>query len=239
MSGILDNVFLYGYSITLLEGGWLTIQLALTSLALSVALGLLAAFAKLSNSHIARSVASAYTTVVRGIPPLVMLLLIYFGLQVGVNGLAARFEFISHISIDPFTSGSLTLGFIIGAYMAETFRGAFLSVPIGQIEAAGAFGLSPVRTFTAVSGPQMLRHALPGFGNNWLVLLKETALVSIIGLNDIVRAAELAGGATRDPLTFYVAAALFYLVLTSLSLLLLLRAQRKVNIGYTSYITRR
>jgi arginine/ornithine transport system permease protein len=116
--------------------------------------------------------------------------------------------------------------------MGETFRGAILAIPAGQLEAATAFGMRPVRIFWRITLPQMLRHALPGFGNNWLVLLKTTALVSIIGLDDMMRKASLAAGATREPFTFYLAAALIYLVLTTVSILALRWLERRANVGH-------
>lgn len=221
---------LQGYGPSILEGAVLTVEAASAGLAVSVFLGLLAALAKLSPAPALRLLAGAYTTLIRGVPDLVLMLLVFFGGQMLVNDLAARFE-LGHVDVAPFTAGVLTLGFVYGAYMAETFRGAILAVPRGQLEAARAFGMSPGLVLRRVLLPQMLRHALPGLGNNWLVLLKATALLSVIGLDDMVRKAALAAGATRQPFTFYFAVALVFLALTSVSTLLLALAERRVRRG--------
>ena len=109
---------------------------------------------------------------------------------------------IDYIDINPFIAGISTIGFIFGAYMTETFRGAILAVNRGQLEAGYAYGMSGIQVFSRILLPQMVRHALPGFGNNWLVLVKTTALVSIIGLDDMVRKAGMAAGATRNAVYF-------------------------------------
>lgn len=224
---------LQGYGWSLLEGAWLTTQLALSSLVIATVLGMLAALAKLSKGRTAFTIATVYTTVIRSIPDLVLMLLIYFGGQVMVNKLARSFGYDGYIDVDPFIAGVLTLGFIYGAYMTETFRGAILAVPFGQLEAGYAFGMRRRQVFFRILLPQMVRHALPGFGNNWLVLLKATALVSIIGLNDIVRRAAIAAGATRQPFTFYLAVALGYLVFTTVSVILLRWAEQRYSMGYS------
>jgi histidine transport system permease protein len=125
----------------------------------------------------------------------------------------------------------ITLGFIYGAYFTETFRGAFLSVPKGQLEAARAFGMRPALVFRRILFPQMMRFALPGLGNNWQVILKATALVSIIGLSDVVRAAQAAGEATFRTFYFISIAGAVYLVLTIISNGVLLLLERKYAIG--------
>ena len=131
-----------------------------------------------------------------------------------------------YIDISPFAAGVATIGFIFGAYMTETFRGAILAVDKGELEAARAFGMRASQVFVRILFPQMMRHALPGFGNNWLVLLKTTALVSIIGLDDMVRKASLAAGSTQQPFTFYMAVALIFLVFTAVSTSALKWAER-------------
>src|SRR3546814_4581862 len=119
------------------------------------------------------------------------------------------------IDVDAFTAGTITIGFIFGAYMGETFRGAFLAVPVGLLEAAYAYGMSRQQVFLRILVPQMMRHALPGLGNNWLVLLKTTALVSIIGLHDLVLVAGQASGTTRLPFIFYLFVAFLFLIFTT------------------------
>ncbi len=135
-----------------------------------------------------------------------------------------------YIDVSPFIAGVLTIGFIFGAYMAETFRGAIMAVDSGEMEAAKAYGMGPVLAFRRILLPQMIRHALPGFGNNWLVLLKTTALVSIIGLEDMVRVSALAAGSTKMPFTFYMTVALIFLFFTSVSTGLLKLVERKFSI---------
>lgn len=230
----MPDAFLYGYGPSLLIGTWVTVKLSLLSLVLAVVFGLLAALAKLSASKAANALATVYTTIIRGVPELVLMLLIYFGLQVAVNNLAPKLGIDTYIDVDPFSSGVATIGFIYGAYMAETFRGAILAVPAGQLESAYAFGMSRLQVLRRVLVPQMVRFALPGFGNNWLVLLKATALVSIIGLDDLVRKASLAAGATRDSFTFYVTAAIVYLALTTVSTVLLQGAEMRLNRPYST-----
>jgi arginine/ornithine transport system permease protein len=222
---------LHGYGFSLLEGTLLTLEVALVSLLIAVLLGMLGALAKLSSSRLARSVASVYTTIIRGVPDLVMMLLVYFGGQMLVNKLTMQVGYEGYIDIAPFLAGVITIGFIYGAYMTETFRGAILAVPLGQLEAGYAFGMNRSQGFWRILLPQMVRHALPGFGNNWLVLLKTTALVSIIGLDDMVRKASLAAGATHLPFTFHMVVALGYLAFTTVSVLLLRWAEQHYSAG--------
>ncbi len=224
-------VDLHGYGSSILQGTILTIELSLASLAIAVALGILCALAKLSDQRVFRAAAQVYTTIIRGVPELVLMLLIYFGGQVLINQVAPVFGVEAYIDINPFMAGVCTIGFIFGAYLAETFRGAILAVPAGQLEAGYAYGMSRLQVFFRILVPQMVRHAIPGFGNNWLVLMKTTALVSIIGLNDMVRTASLASGATRMPFTFYMVIAVIYLILTSVSILILNWLNKRYSAG--------
>ena len=221
---------LHGYLPAILEGLLLTLKIAAVSLAVACVLGMFGAVAKLSQSRAARLVADAYTTLIRGVPDLVLMLLTFYGGQALVNWLVQRMGG-EYVDIDPFIAGTLTVGFIFGAYLTETFRGAILAVPRGQIEAGLAYGMSPLRTLARVTLPQMVRHALPGFVNNWLVMIKATALVSIIGLDDMVHRAGLATAATREPFTFYGAIALIYLVITSVSLAVLWQVEQRFSRG--------
>ncbi|MGF1691136.1 ABC transporter permease [Photobacterium kagoshimensis] len=240
---------LKGYEWSLVEGAWVTLQVALLSLLLAAILGMLGALAKLSPYRWARAVATVYTTVIRGIPDLVLMMLIFFGGQMLLNDSLYNINewlnnyFTSsdpnhewaqylpdYIEISPFVAGILTIGFIFGAYMAETFRGAIMAVDKGELEAAKAYGMSGVLAFRRILFPQMIRHALPGFGNNWLVLLKTTALVSIIGLDDMVRKGSLAAGTTQMPFTFYMTVAVIFLLFTTLSTSALKWAERRFSI---------
>ena len=200
----------------ILKGMLLTVEVALLSLLISILLGMIGAVAKLSKSRIAKGIASTYTTIIRGIPDLVLMTLIFFGGQILVNNIGEKLGF-DYIDVDPFIAGVLTIGFIFGAYMAESFRGGILAVARGEIEAGYAFGMTPLKVFIRITMPAMIRHALPGFGNNWLVMVKTTALVSVIGLQDMVYNAGLAGGSTRKPFTFYCVVAFLFLVITGFS----------------------
>lgn len=222
---------LHGYGASLLEGAWITLCVALLSLLIAVLLGLVGAIAKLSRSRFLRASAQVYTTAIRGVPDLVLMLLIFFGGQVAVNDIAERLGHTEYIDINPFVAGVLTIGFIFGAYLTETFRGAFLAVPPGQREAGIAFGMSPAQVLLRITWPQMMRHALPALFNNWLVLIKSTAIVSVIGLSDMMNRAGLAAGATREPFVFYGAVAVIYLAFTSASEYLFNRAQQRLSIG--------
>ncbi len=158
------------------------------------------------------------------------MLLIFYGGQIGINMLADRFGW-GYIDIDPFLAGTMTLGFIFGAFLTETFRGAILAIPRGQIEAARAYGLTGWQALRRITLPQMVRHAIPGFTNSWLVMLKASALVSIIGLDDMVHRANLAAAANRQPFTFYATIALLYLALTTVSILALGWLERRYSLG--------
>ena len=221
---------LQGYGASLLQGAALTLAVALASLLLALVLGLAGATAKLSNSTFCRRTATVYTTVIRGVPDLVLMMLIFYGGQIAVNAALAALGFES-VDIDPFIAGVATLGFIFGAYFTETFRGAIQAVPKGQIEAGRAFGMSPWLVFRRITAPQMLRLAIPSFTNNWLVLVKSTALVSLIGLNDMLQRAQQAAGATREPFTFYLAVGALYLAVTSVSVLVLRALEHRVSRG--------
>lgn len=222
---------LQGYGPSIWEGTLLTINVSLVSLALAVLLGIAGALAKLSGIRLLKLAAQVYTTVIRGVPDLVLMLLVFFGGQMLVNQLAGMAGYEGYIDINPYIAGVSTIGFIFGAYMTETFRGAILAVPHGQLEAGYAYGMSRMLVFFRVLLPQMIRHAIPGFGNNWLVLTKATALVSIIGLDDMVRKASLAAGATRMPFTFYAAVACIYLLITTVSVYLLDWLEKKYSPG--------
>lgn len=222
---------LHGYGPSILEGAGLTVAVAFLSLALAIVLGLIAAVMKLSKSQAAIALAQVYTTIIRGVPDLVLMLLIYFGGQRLVNNVMPWFGYEDYIDINPFIAGSLTIGFIYGAYLGETFRGAILAVEVGMLEAGHAFGMTKWQVFYRILVPQMMRHALPGFGNNWLVLMKSTALVSVIGLEDMVRKAGLAAGATREPFKFYFAVALLFLAFTTVSILVLRWAEKHYSAG--------
>jgi len=221
---------LYGYLPAILDGLATTLQVSAASLAIACFFGLAGAAAKLSGSRTARWAAAVYTTLIRGLPELVLMLLIFYGGQIALNRLADAQGW-GYIDVPPFAAGVITIGFIFGAYLTETFRGAILAVPAGKAEAGQAFALSKTQVLQRIVLPQMVRHAIPGFANNWLIMLKASALVSIIGLDDMVNRAGLAAASTRAPFTFYMAVALIYLALTSISILLLSRLEARFSLG--------
>jgi arginine/ornithine transport system permease protein len=221
---------LYGYGASLLQGALLTLGVAAGSLLIALALGLAGALAKLSRSRALNALATAYTTLIRAVPDLVLMLLVFYGGQMLVNQIGERLGW-DYVDINPFVAGVLTIGFVFGAYLTEVLRGAFLAVPPGQREAALAFGMTSGQVLRRVVGPQMLRHALPGLSNNWLVMIKSTSIVSVIGLSDMMARAGLAAGATREPFVFYLAVGGLYLAFTSLSELGFAWLARRLAIG--------
>lgn len=222
---------LHGYGKSIFEGVLLTLEVSVVSLIISMFLGMIGALSKLSSSRILQFMAQTYTTIIRGIPDLVMMLLIFFGGQVLINNGAASLGYEGYIDINPFIAGVSTIGVIFGAYMTETFRGAILAIPKGQIEAGHAYGMTKFQIFCHITLPQLIRFAIPGFGNNWLVLIKTTAIVSVIGLDDMLRKASVAAGATRMPFTFYVVVAIYFLMLTSVSTYLLTWLEKRYSAG--------
>ncbi len=219
------------YQGQLLQGTWITIQLALLSLMFSVMFGLLGAWAKLSKNILAQKTAAAYTTIVRGVPDLVLILLVFFGGQELVNQIGVLTGLWDYVEISQFAAGVGTIGIVFGGYMTETFRGAILAIPRGQIEAGIACGMNKFLIFRRIIWPQMVRYALPGFSNNWLVQIKSTALVSVIGLQDVVYNGFVAGRSTRLLFTFMFAVLMIYLVLTAVSDLGLRWLDRKYSKG--------
>lgn len=221
---------LHGYGSALLAGLGTTLSVAALSLLTASVLGLAGAMAKLSPSRALRIAAEVYTTLIRGLPDLVLMLLIFYGGQIAINALAARMGW-DYIDVAPYAAGVLTLGFIYGAYLTETFRGAILAVPKGQSEAAAAYGMRKAQVLRRIVLPQMVRHAIPGFTNSWLVMVKATALVSIIGLDDLVHRANLAAASTREPFTFFAVIAGVYLLVTTVSLAALAWLNRRFSLG--------
>lgn len=201
----------------ILQGTYLTIWLALLSMAGALLLGLAGALASIAGGKVARRIVDLYTTVIRGVPDLVLMLLLYYGGQMLLNRLGEITGLWDYIEISAFTAGTVTIATIFGAYMVETFRGAALNIPIGQIEAGLAVGLSRRRLFSRIIWPQLLGLALPGIGNNWQVLMKTTALVSVIGLQDLVNSSFQAGRTTRHLFVFMGVALVVYLIITMVS----------------------
>lgn len=211
-----------GFVVQFVNGLKMTILLALVSGALGMALGLLVAAGRLSRWRTLSVAVGFYTTIIRGVPELIIILLIYFGGTVAISALFGRY-----VEVNAFLAGVVSLTVVFGAYTAEIFRGAALSIPTGQIEAARSLGLHPWQTWLLVILPQMLRIALPAVANQWISLVKETSLISIVGLTDIMRVATIGAGSLRAPLTFYLAASALYLALTSLALVIFNLLERR------------
>lgn len=218
---------LQGFGHLLLSGTWVTLQLAFTSLFFGLVLGLAGAAAALAPIVPLRWLAITYNTLMRGIPELLLVLIIYFGATELIERLTG-----SYVEVNAFAAGVAALSIAFGAYATEVFRSALLEIPKGQREAAVALGMRRWDTFRRIVLPQLWRIALPGLGNLFLVLLKDTALVSVVGLEDLMRQAYVAAGFTKLPFTFYMAAAGIYLVLTIISMQVIQRLERWANRGY-------
>ncbi|MBY5460883.1 ABC transporter permease subunit [Rhizobium leguminosarum] len=200
-----------------LQGTYLTILVALLSMAGALLIGLIGALGSIAGGALTKRAVDLYTTVIRGVPDLVLMLLLYYGGQMMLNRLGELTGLWDYVEISAFMAGTITIAIIFGAYTVETFRGAALNIPKGQIEAGLAIGLSRRRLFGRIIWPQLLSLALPGIGNNWQVLMKTTALVSVIGLQDVVNSSFQAGRTTRHMFVFMGVALIIYLVITMIS----------------------
>ncbi|EBA06684.1 ABC transporter permease [Sagittula stellata] len=207
-----------GFGWLLIDGLKLTLFVAIASMAGALVFGLLAAIGKLFAPRPARILIDTYTTFVRGVPELVLLLIIYYGVPTLVQNVSRDLGVPITLSINPFVAGIGTLTLIYAAFACEVYRAAYAAVPVGQREAAYALGLSRAVTFRKVELPQMMRYALPGLGNVWMVVVKATALISIIQLPELMRNADIAARSTRQPFTFFFAACLLYLAITAISM---------------------
>ena len=222
---------LEGYGWLLWNGTKLTVIVGVGAMTIAIALGLAGAWGKLARSRFIRAVANTYTTVFRGVPELVMILLVYYGAPTLLMDILEVAGIDIAIDLNPFVAGVLTIGCIYGAFATEVFRGAYLAVPPGQIEAARSMGMNRVLTFRRILLPQMWRFALPGLGNVWMVLIKATALISVIQLPELMRNAYVAAQSTRKPFTFYFMASLIYLAITIGSMIVQQMAEARANRG--------
>lgn len=218
----------------LLAGLRMTLLLAICTVILGLILGMLLAVAKLSRNPFLSRPAYAFTNFMRGIPEFLVLLVIYFGGTQVLNGMFAP----GTIQVSPFGAGLTALTLIFGAYASETFRAAFLSVPKGQVEAGRAYGFSAWKTFRHIQMPQIWRVAIPGLGNLWQGSVKDTALVSIVGLDDLMRKAQQASQTTREPFTFYFVASLMFLAITLVSMWIIARLEKRASRGFEAPVVR-
>ncbi|MCW9034899.1 MAG: ABC transporter permease [Rhodospirillales bacterium] len=223
---------LQGFGNQFLLGASMTMQLAAGALVLGLVLGLIGAAGKLSKSKIANALAGTYTTLIRGLPELLIVLIIYYGTAGMLTQIAGWFGHDEYVELSPYAAGVTALGITFGSYATEVFRGAIQAIPKGQIEAAHAMGMGSYMTFFRIILPQVWRIALPGLGNLFLVLLKDTALVSLIGLDELMRKTSVAISNTREPFTFYLVAAFIYLALTILTMTFMNFAERRANRGF-------
>lgn len=222
---------LHGFGAQLLAGTVVTLQLTLAALILGLILGLLGATAKLSQSTPLRWLGDGYSTLVRGLPEFLVVLSFYFGASQALMAIASKFGYNEYIDVSAFAAGTAALGFIFGAYASELFRGSIIAIPRGQAEAARALGMSTRQTFFRITLPQVWRIALPGLGNLFMILMKDTALVSVVGLEELMRVTAFAVGRTKEPFTFYLAAAVIYLILTSVASYGLRRLEKRASLG--------
>lgn len=206
-----------GWSKPILIGLGVTVACASIGYVLGVVLGLGVAFARIGNNRSLAALAMLYTTLLRGVPPLLVIFLLFFGTNGALMWIARGFGYTGYIEVDAFTVGVMAVALVAAAYSSEVFRGAHGTIPTGQFEAYASLGLRPLVGFWTVILPQMLRLALPGLGNVWILAMKETTLLSVISLAELMRVVGLAGRTTGQPFVFYGTAALIYLVLIALS----------------------
>lgn len=220
-----------GWGDTIAAGVMVTVLLAIATLPFGLVLGFLIALAKNSSEPSLKLAANIYTTIFRGLPELLTLFLVYFGVQIGIQQGLKLMGFEAFIEVNSFVAGMVALSLVFSSYASEAFLSAFRGIPQGQYEGGNALGLSRYQTMTLVILPQLIRLALPALGNLWLILLKETSLVSVIGLPDLVREAGIAARVTKEPFLFFGIACLVYLLLAMISSTGLSRIERWTKKG--------
>lgn len=206
-----------GWGQPMLMAAGMTIAVALAGFSVGLAFGTLGALAKLRGGRVVRATADAYTTIIRGIPDLLVIYLFYFGSSAVLTPIGRMFGATGFLSLPGFLAGALAIGVVSGAYQTEVLRGAYLVIRQGEIDAATAAGMPSFVKFRRIIAPLTLRFAVPGIGNVWQQVLKETALISVTGLVEIMRQAQIAAGSTRQPFVFYMAAAVLYLIISAVS----------------------
>ncbi|OJU90704.1 MAG: ABC transporter permease [Shinella sp. 65-6] len=206
-----------GWGAALLAAAGVTLALSLLGFLLGAVFGALAAAARLSSSRVRNWLAGVYGTVFRGVPDLLTIYLFYYGGSVALTATGRLFGGAGFVGLPSFATGVLALAIISGAYQAEVYRGAYLAVDRGQFDACKALGLSQYRALRLVIVPQLMRHALPGLGNIWQLVLKDSALISVIGLVELMRQAQIGAGSTREPFVFYIAAAALYFLIAGVT----------------------
>ena len=210
----------------------MTIAVSITAMFVGFFFALIFTPLKLSKNNFFNLIGNSYTTVIRGVPELLVIYLFFFGGSGALMYVASIFGYNDYIEINAFITGSVAIGIISGAYSTEVFRGAVNSIDKGQFEAAKVLGLSKFIQFYKIILPQVLRLAIPNLSNVWQITLKDTSLISVTGLVEIMRQSYIAAGSTRDPLFFYSFAAVLYLLLTYFSMKLINRLELKYSKGY-------
>ncbi|MFN0193219.1 MAG: ABC transporter permease [Aestuariivirga sp.] len=229
---LLKLLNLKGYGHLLIDGVLISISVGIAAMVVALALGILGALARLSPSRPLQILSQAYTIIIRGIPELVLMLLVYYGGTVLLQYLLSLGGGDVRVNISSFLAGTLVLGFVYGAYAVEIFRGAFQAIPKGQTEAASAFGMPRSMAFLRIELPQAWRLAVPGLGNLWLTLFKSTSITSVIGLTELARQSDLIKAPTKMPFTVFFVACLLYLAVTAVSDLLRNHIERRTSIGF-------
>jgi octopine/nopaline transport system permease protein len=213
----------------LLAGALMTLAVTATALAIGAVAGAIVAAAKLSDNLLLVTLGNVYTTVFRGVPELLIIYLIYFGGSSAVTAIGRSMGYEGFLGLPSFAAGALAVGIISGAYQAEVFRGAYLAIAKGELEAALAIGMHRGMRLRRIVIPQVLRFAIPGLGNVWQLSLKDSALVSVTGLAELMRTSQVAAGSTRQYFLFFIVGGCLYLVLTSLSDRIFNGAERRAN----------
>ena len=221
-----------GWGDELFRATLMTIAVSITAMLIGFSFAAIFTPLKLSKFKTLNLVSNIYTTVIRGVPELLVIYLFFFGGSGAIMFVASMFGYNEYIEINAFITGSFAIGIISGAYSTEVFRGAIQSIDKGQFESAKALGLSKFLRFYKILLPQMLRLAIPNLSNVWQITLKDTSLISVTGLVEIMRQSYIAAGSTRDPLFFYSFAAVLYLLLTFLSMKLINKLEVKYSRGY-------
>jgi octopine/nopaline transport system permease protein len=220
-----------GWGPALLWAAATTLLLSIAGFLTGAALGAIAAFARLSGDRLVRGIAFAYSVLFRGVPDLLTIYLLYFGGSVALTMVGHWVGAHGFVGLPRFATGMVALGVISGAYQAEVYRGAYLAIHRGEIEAARAFGMSGMTMLLQVVLPQVLRYAIPGLGNVWQLVLKDSALVSVIGLVELMREAQVGAGSTREPFVFFCTAGALYLLIAAASGALFRRVERHSRRG--------
>ena len=221
-----------GWGDELFRATLMTIAVSITAMLIGFSFAAIFTPLKLSKFKVLNLIANIYTTVIRGVPELLVIYLFFFGGSGAIMFVASMFGYNDYIEINAFVTGSFAIGIISGAYSTEVFRGAIQSIDKGQFEAAKVLGFSKFKQFYKIVLPQMLRLAIPNLSNVWQITLKDTSLISVTGLVEIMRQSYIAAGSTRDPLFFYSFAAVLYLLLTFISMKLINKLEVKYSRGY-------